>query len=721
MAVSTEIGSGSLAGGSRLLSDADQAAADNWAQYTRLRDSGHLDYVTRANECDNYYQGEQWDEADKAKLDAEGRPSLTINEILPTVNTVLGEQVAKRASIRYQPRKNGSGAVATVMTKVAMQVLQNNEFEYKESEVFADGLVAERGYYDIRMGYEDHVLGDIVIRSLNPREVLIDADAESYDPKEWRQVITTRWMSLDDVQAYYGKDKAEKLRGIAGSGATVDHDSIRFRRETTFGDTDDWLDRFGSSDPEARAIRNVRVIERQHCRLTHAWHFVTTAGDLRVVPQTWDEERAAAFAQEYGLELVRKLIKKVRWTVSADRILLHDEWSPYRTFTIVPYFPYFRRGRPFGLVTNLRSPQEQLNKLSSQELHIVNTTANSGWVVEHGSLVGMTEDELVAKGAETGLVLSVAPGKPFPVKIQPNTIPSGLDRISLKAQNNIRSISGVSEAFMGFDTPEISGVALENKERRGQIQLQKPLDNLARTRRMIGVKILELMQQFYTEERTIQITNEWAPGQPEEEVTLNQRTADGVVNDLTLGEYGLVVQTMPAHATFDDLVFGEAMTLRNTGIQIPDHHIVKYSHLPNREELSVELARMQGFGEPTPEEQEMASIQRELQLRGLYAEVNKLEAEVEELESKVRLNQAKAADLDEQGNLEQARMIKELEEKRADVDLRRRLAELSSQTQLRKQAMASETRLAGDSINRTGQLMAARISAAAKNKQEDEK
>ena len=40
------------------------------------------------------------------------------------------------------------------------------------------------------------------------------------------------------------------------------------------------------------------------------------------------------------------------------------------------------------------SPQEQLNKISSQELHIVNTTANSGWVVESGSLSNMTEEEL---------------------------------------------------------------------------------------------------------------------------------------------------------------------------------------------------------------------------------------------------------------------------------------------------------------------------------------
>jgi hypothetical protein len=111
-------------------------------------------------------------------------------------------------------------------------------------------------------------------------------------------------------------------------------------------------------------------------------------------------------------------MKKVRWTVTADTVVLHDDWSPYDHFTLVPYFPYWRRGKPFGMVRNLISPQEQLNKISSQELHIVNTTANSGWVVESGSLTGMTADDLEEHGAETGLVLEYNRGSTPPAKIQ---------------------------------------------------------------------------------------------------------------------------------------------------------------------------------------------------------------------------------------------------------------------------------------------------------------
>ena len=680
-------------------------AAENWRQYVRARDSGHLEYCERADKCDRFYRGDQWDDFDKRKLEAQGRPAITINTILPTINTVLGEQAAKRAKAAFRPRRNGDPQVATALTKLVMQIMSNNKFDYRESEVFADGLIIERGYFDVRMSFDDHMLGDVSIGTLDPRDVLLDPDGQDYDPKSWRQVTVTRWKSIDEIEQDFGREKADSLRGVAASADDYGYDSMRFVKENRFGTSESWSDDSGSDDDDSRSIRKIRVIERQYYRYVPTVHFVTQTGDLRPVPETWTEEKAKQFAQINDLGLFKKMARKVRWTVTADKVLLHDSWSPYASFTVIPYFCYFRRGKPFGMVTNLISPQEQVNKIASQELHIVNTTANSGWVFESGSLVGMTGDDLVERGAETGLVLEVAPGRNPPAKIQANNIPTGLDRIGLKSQNNIREISGVSEAMMGVDTPEVSGVALENKERRGQIQIQKPLDNLARTRQMVYEKVLELVQQFYTEERTIQITHEWQPGEPQEELNINQPTAEGtILNDLTLGEYDVIVSTIPAHETYDDLMFAEVLQLRNVGVGIPDHHVVKHSHLPNRDELAEEIAQINGFGKPTPEEMEMAQIQQQLALAMQQAELGKLQGEVAELESIVQLNQAKAQDLDARGQLAAAQLAIDLEKKKTELQLRERLAQLSSQTQLQKQQMGGETRLIGDAMNRSAQL-----------------
>ena len=486
-------------------------ARNQWDRYVRARDNGHLDYIDMAKRCDAFYRGEQWDQADIASLDNEGRPALTINTILPTINTVIGEQSTRRADVQFKPRRGGEQAIAETLTKLYMQISDNNKLDWMEAQVFSDGLIMDRGYFDVRMDFDDHIEGEIRIKAKDPLDILIDPDAKDWDPKTWNEVFETRWMSTDEIEEIYGQKKADKLRMIAENGSVLGIDSIEYE-EQRFGKTNSGLE-YGKDMPkdpeEVGACRAIRVLERQYRRLVKGKFYVDPlTGDQREVPDFWSTRKTNQFADEYGLTVIEKMTRRVRWTVTADLVVLHDDWSPYEDFTIIPYFPYWRRGKPFGMVRNLLSPQEQLNKISSQELHIVNTTANSGWIVENGSLTGMTADDLEEHGATTGLVLEFNRGSNPPAKIPPNQIPTGLDRLGMKAAANIKQISGVSDAMLGTDKPEVSGIAIQAKQQRGALMIQVPLDNLTKTRHYLAENILKLVQRFYTEPRVIQITNE---------------------------------------------------------------------------------------------------------------------------------------------------------------------------------------------------------------------
>ena len=384
-------------------------ASSQWDRYVRARDNGHLEYIYMAKKCDSYYRGEQWDESDVAALESEGRPALTINTILPTVNTVLGEQSTRRADVQFKPRRGGEAEVAHTLTKLYMQIADNNKLDWVEQNVFSDGLIMDgRGYFDVRMDFSDHVEGEIRITAKDPLDILIDPDAKEYDPKTWNEIFETKWMTLDEIEELYGKKKAEQLRFIAENGNSFGRDSVEYE-ENRFGDIEADADYLGAGIPgesEYRNVKALRVIERQHRRIHRVECFVDPdTGDQRDVPEEWTEAKTKKFAKKYNLSVISKVKRKVRWTVTCDKIVLHDDWSPYSSFTIVPFFAYFRRGTPFGMVRNLLSPQEQLNKIASQELHIVNTTANSGWMVESGSLVGMTADDLEEHGALPGLLV----------------------------------------------------------------------------------------------------------------------------------------------------------------------------------------------------------------------------------------------------------------------------------------------------------------------------
>ena len=92
------------------------------------------------------------------------------------------------------------------------------------------------------------------------------------------------------------------------------------------------------------------MLEQQHVVITKRLFFIDpVTGDKKAVPDHWDRNRIArvlAVANQRGenLNVLKMPARRIRWTVTAADHVLYDEWSPYRTFTIVPYFPYFRYG-----------------------------------------------------------------------------------------------------------------------------------------------------------------------------------------------------------------------------------------------------------------------------------------------------------------------------------------------------------------------------------------
>jgi hypothetical protein len=681
-------------------------AKRQWEAYTRARDHGHLDYVEIAQQCDAFYRGEQWDEADISALDDQGRPALTINTILPTVNTVLGEQSTRRADVQFKPRGNGNQEIADVLTKLYMQIGDNNKLEWLESQVFADGLIQDRGWFDVRIDFDDHINGEVRVTTKDPLDIIIDPDAKEYDPRTWNEIFETKWMSLEEIEEIYGEAQADKLRMIAEVGTTLGADSMEYEEET-YGDTD--RDNFHGNDypnnPEdARALRSIRVVERQHYKLKDCMFYVDpVTGDQRPVPFDWTKKKRESFADDYGLYIVEKKKRVVRWTVTADTVVLHDEWSPYDHFTLVPYFPYWRRGKPFGMVRNLISPQEQLNKISSQELHIVNTTANSGWIVESGSLTGMTADDLEEHGAETGLVLEFNRGSTPPGKIPPNQIPTGLDRIAQKAAQNIKTISGISDAMLGTDGAEVSGIAIQAKQNRGVLMIQVPLDNLKKTRQYLAEKVLNLVQRYYTEERVIQITDESNPFKPREPMAVNQVTPEGqIINDLTIGEYDVVIATAPSRDNFDEVQFAEAIQLRQAGVPIPDDLIVEYSHLARKANIAQRIRQMQGTEPPTPEQAQLAQFEMESRIRSTQLEIAKLEAEVQNLQSSAQLNMAKAQGEAADPQLKVAELQSKIQMKQEELELRERLSGMTNEVRRGQTETQAAAKLATAAMKPTG-------------------
>lgn len=605
----------------------DEAARENWHRYQYGKDRGHIEYTEQAARCEGMYLGggEQWLPADRLILQQQRRPLYEFNEVKPSVNSAIGYQIQNRMDIAFKPRgEKGDLSVATILSKVAMQIADSCMLHWHETQVFADGLIEQRGYFDVRMSFDRNIKGDVSVSVLDPRDVVPDPDAKSYDPDKWGDVIVSRWLTLEEIEQFYGAAAKQKAE------ASSDHGQ-------DFGDTDDEVQRnkFGRGDlaglydawsTEQDGMRRYRVLDRQK--------FVYEKTDCIVFPETGDvliratmSEESVADALAKGAITAKRMRRRVRWLVTTYSATLFDDYSPYEHYTVVPYFAYFRRGKTRGMVDDAIGPQEALNKAVSQYVQIVNTAANSGWTVEENSLTNMDTDDLEESGSMTGLVLEYKKGSTAPKKIEPNTVPTGIDRLIDRADKALKDAT-VPEAMRGQMGADASGVAIQSKQFAAQQQLAVPLDNLAYTRQLLARRILKLIQRYYDSYRVFRITEtDPMTGKPKEEVLeINKYdpATDSYLYDVTVGDYDVVITEQPMQVTFENSQFQQAIEMRREGVRIPDATVIRYSNLADKHEI---LSNMQGDQPPADPTLQAKAALLEAQTREADARTRRTDAQ----------------------------------------------------------------------------------------------
>lgn len=581
----------------------DAPARENWARYLYGKDRGHLEYQAQAAICEGMYlgAGSQWSEADKSVLREQGRPFYEFNEVMPSVNSAIGYQIQNRMDIAFRPRGGKADMeMATVLNKVVKQIADQNKLHWRETQVYSDGLIEQRGYYDLRVSFDKNLKGEIVFGNLDPRDVIPDPDAKAYDPATWADVIISRWLLLDEIEALWGKD-ARDLAARSGDEGTDFGDMDEETERNRFG-INKGAGRYDAYTNEMDGLQRYRVIDRQKScyEMTKCLVWAET-GDIKVQETMTVEQINDALAN--GAKPAKRMRKRIKWVVSTYSATLHDDYSPYEDFTIVPYFAYFRRGKTRGMVDNAIGPQEALNKAVSQNIHIVNTAANSGWVVEEGSLTNMETDELQTVGAKTGLVIEYRKGSKAPDKIQPNPVPQGVDRLIDRATQALKDVT-VPDSMRGLQGNAVSGVAKQADQFASQQQLAVPLDNLAYTRNLLANRILKLIQKYYDSYRVFRITEMDPLTGKDVEITLEINKPDGqggYLFDVTAGEYDVVITEQPMQVTFENSQFEQALSMRKEGVALPDAVVVKYSNLSDKHEIMQQMQGQQAPADPTLE------------------------------------------------------------------------------------------------------------------------
>lgn len=590
----------------------------------------HAKWATKAKECVDFVEGRQWTEAQLRKLAEEKRPALVFNKIAPLVRLVTGYMRNNRTDFKFLPANDSASSeeVAEALSMIAKSIAEGCGLKYVDAEVFLDGVITGRGFWDQRLCFDQNDLGEVKITAKDPFTIGVDPDCQDYDLNEGAAyVYETRWASLEDIEFAYGPEARRMVEGVFGGFGTGQTwgaypwlglaDDVQtpirgFGMDENVGERS-WRD-FCHTELIDPTRKNVRILDMQS-KVTR-WSEVLVdleTGETMPVPteeefrtmypgvppmaakQNWIE-KALAHGAKVGNPLVLDVrpVKRIRWSVLVGDILVHDGWSPYDRYTIEGFFPYFRRGVTRGMVEDMLDPQREINKRRSATIEIVGKTANAGWVYHKDSLDPDQRENLRKYGSTPGVNIEFK-GDPSmkPERINPAPPPTSMERLEVQATDDLHQISGINESAMGEIDKVQSGRAIEARQRQAVLSLQLYFDNFSRSKEIQGKHMLVLVQRHYPEPRVFRVL-----GEDGKQVMLevNKRVMDPAtatlvekIRDITTGKYTVSIDERPLSASFLNAQFEEAMAvLEKLQGAVPvgafGDLLIEMSTLPRKEE-----------------------------------------------------------------------------------------------------------------------------------------
>jgi hypothetical protein len=458
--------------------------------------------------------------------------------------------------------------------------------------------------------------------------VILDFDIDSPDPATWTRVFTTEVVSADDIANMFGAKYAKEFGFMPYADWLCAEDrslaqSIGLKTSTL--------------DDSVLGFKRHRLINQQYMEFAYKDCFVDKqTGDMSEIPENWPREKVAMALESFNLGVMRRRVKTMRWRVTCNNCVLHDEDSPFKFFDIVPFFPWFTDDVPLSLFTVLKGPQDLLNYTVSEETYILGNTAHSGWKIKQGSLRNMTSRQLEQKGGRNGVVLELDDVSDAE-RIQPGQPASGMADFGNRARSWITDLGSVTPSMLGSQSEYANGANIGANLQRAPVNLHAPLQMFQFGKQLLAERKLNLFQTYYTETRVLRIASS-AYGQAEE-LAINQPQPDGsFLNDLTLGKYTVRMMPVGSRMAADEFAFDQLVSMKEIGINVPNSLLVSTSSL-NAKSDAIEALLAANSGEMSPEEQRM----RQLEVEKAELEVEDAKAGIEGKRSAAELAQGRAA------------------------------------------------------------------------------
>lgn len=591
-----------------------------------------------------FYAGDQtiWNEMYGNVPAAQSR-SFNFNRIRRVVDMVSGYQRRNRNSTTVIPIENADQDTADQFTEVLMWLDRQENISDTISRAFNGAIVSGMSLMQVWADYrEDPISGSIKITPHAYNTFMCDPFFREPDMSDcngvWKRSYVTKREAVSLLPSM-----TDEIMGM--SGYNNKDGKFQFIPESYNYGQQGLLtyDEFYYKD-----YRNQRMLVDTESGETVEW-------------KTEDEEGLRQFIEAYpAIKLIKQEVPTVRLAIVVNGKVMYNGPQPLGidSYPFVPVFAYFYPEIPYynwriqGMVRGLRDSQYLYNRRKVIELDILESQINSGWKVKENALINF--DDVFLSGQGKPLVLKQDAQMTDVEKILPSDIPPSMIQLSQMLGEEISQISGVNEELLGSAVDDKAGILSMLRQGAGLTTLQKLFDQLDLSQKLLGKKIVEVIQNNFTPGKVKRIINKEPTKQ---------------FYDKTFGKYDCAIEEGYNTTTQKQMQFAQMLQLQQAGVPIPSSALLNASTLQNKNEL-VKMIQQQEQAQAQAQQQQM---QQQMQLQ--QAEVNLANATASANESmglerisRINENQALAVERKSESHRDEtmamlniARALKELE------------------------------------------------------------
>ena len=507
------------------------------------------------------FLGDQWDPVDKAYLASQRRTALVFNKIHRVVKLIEGYQRKNRLSLRVEPVEGADGATAGQLSAVLLWQLSYGNGYNVLSDAFAGALVTGMNLVRLSLDYADDPLnGDIRVKRLPYNRFLLDPAFTERDLSDCNHVLTRHYADKFALAAMLPAHCRKAALSIRPRGADGKYPQ--------------------GPRPHGMSSEGLFRVDE---------FFRRTASEVTVLldPSTGQAARFEGDDSELSeilllmphLSVFSTLAKGVSHSILVEGELVHSGPEPtgLGDFPFVPVMCFWNpesedpRRRLQGIVRNMRDPQAEINRRRSKMLDYMDSQIASGWIVKDGSVVN--REALYGSGQGRVIWMNSQNQPSDAQRIQPPEIPAGLFQLADILDKDIMEIPGANSELMGMPEAggqQVAGILSKLRQASGLTILQDIFDNYRLAKKIVGQKMIRMIQENYGPEKIRRIMG-------------SEPSAEFYTKDF--GKY----DALPVEGVLSDtqrqVHFAQLVEMKKLGAPIPWDALIEASPLENREKL----------------------------------------------------------------------------------------------------------------------------------------